>query len=318
MLTNILLSALPLIPIYMGIYLVFVLRNDFDLTLDGTFAWGGGVVAMALTSGIPASVGMGIGVFSGGLLGIVTALIHSRFRIPVFLAGLLMSIALYTLTVRIMGKQTTLSLIGEKPIFDSFPFPFSGNYDLQVITVLTVAALATLLFVGWFLKTEVGLAMRAAGINPLMARTNGISDKWQLAVALFIANSLAAFSGALVVQTQGFADVSMGSGVVLAGLGGVIIGALITRPTSSKVGRICAAVVVGTLLYQAMLIAALRLGIDPIDLHLVTAAILLGAIGLQQILRNVNARRRGISNSDDSVVDMTGGISMASSLSDKE
>lgn len=294
MIANILISAVPLIPVYLAIYLLFLMRNDFDLTLGGTFGVGGAVTAVLLIGGVPVPLAMLAGVLAGGLLGLVTALLHSKLRIPIFLAGLVMLIALYSVALRVMDKKPTIGLTGTTTILSPLEDIGGDAFYYAASAILGSVVLLALVIVGLFLKTEIGLAVRASGINTQMARSNGIDDKRTAAIALFVGNALAALSGALVVQSQSFVAVSMTQGtVVLSGLGGVIIGSFITRPTSSKVLRIMAAVVVGALIYQLIVVVALELGLDPVDMNLVTAGTLVVAVAIQLVVRKVVATSRG-------------------------
>lgn len=317
MISNILLTAVPLVPLYLGIYLVFLMRNDFDLSLEGTFAVGGAITATMVVHGTPAYVAMPVSVLVGGLLGLVTATLHARLKIPVFLAGLVMSIALYSVALRVLDKQPTLSILGESTIIAPFDDLVGNAFNLAVILTLAAVVVVALVLVAGFLSTELGLALRTAGINAKMARSNGFNDKAGVAYALFIANALASLSGALIVQTQGFADVSMGRGVVISGLGGVVVGTLIMRPSSSKLVRIFAAVVLGTIIYQAILVIALKLGLDPVDLNLVTAGTLVAAIAIQMGARGATARGRR-NNSDVQIMREATGTALVRTLAGKD
>lgn len=316
MISNILLTAAPLVPLYFGIYLVFLMRNDFDLSLEGTFAVGGAATAALVTQGVSGWAAMPAAVVICAALGLVTATIHARLRIPVFLAGLVMSIALYSVALRIMDKQPTLSILGEETVLSRFDDLSGTSYDVAVLLLLGAIVVVALVLVAVFLGTELGLALRTAGINPKMARSNGFNDKTGVAMALVIANGLAGLSGSLIVQTQGFADVGMGRGIVISGLGGVVLGTLLLRPSSSKLGRVFLAVVVGTVAYQAILIIALRMGLDPVDLNLITAATLVVAIAIQLGVRNATARGRR-NNRDATIMREGTGTDLVRALSGK-
>ena len=132
-----------------------------------------------------------------------------------------------------------------------------------------------------FLKTEIGLAIRASGFNPLMVRSQGVDDRWVLVLSLALANGLAGLSGNLMVQVQGFADVNVGTGTFVSGVGAVLLGSLVLNPTGSKVVRSVTAVLVGTLLYRFVLVGALRLGLPAGDLRGVTALTLVVAVAAQ-------------------------------------
>jgi len=290
---NAVLTAVPLIPLYLGIYLVFLMRNDFDLTLGGTYGLGGAIAAILLIHHVHYTVAILAAAVGGGLIGLVTAFMHSKLRIPIFLAGLIMLTALYTISLRVMNKKPTISLTSSDTILSGLAGVNGDAFYFAAAGILGIVALIALVAVGAFLKTEVGLALRASGINVQMARSNGFNDKFGAALALLVSNALAALSGALVVQSQAFVAVSMSQGtVILSALAGVIIGALVARPTSSKVLRVMLAVAMGAVIYQLMIVVALELGLDPVDLNLVTALILVLAIAAQILVRRAVALTR--------------------------
>jgi putative tryptophan/tyrosine transport system permease protein len=278
-----LVTGLPLIPMFLGVYIVLRLREDFDLTVQGSLALGAGVTAISMSHGAPAMLGIVLGVAAGGLAGVATSLIHLWLRIPVLMAGLVMNLALFTITLRVMGMPT-ISLIGRPTIFHELTSTSGPTTDAVVVVLLLVIVAIVLTSFGLFLKTEIGLALRASGVNARMVRSQGGNDNALLVLALVISNSLSAFSGALIVQVQGFADVNMGSGMFIAGAGAVLLGSLLLKPTGSRVIRTVLAVLIGGLLYQAIQISALRLGLPAGDLQAVTALTLILAVAAQRYL----------------------------------
>lgn len=285
--TDTLVAGLPLLPVVMGIYLVVRIRADFDLTVDGSFTLGGAITAVLLNQGAPVVVAMAAGVAAGMLAGLTTALIHLTLRIPVILAGLVMSIGMYTLDLRVLGRPS-VSLGVADTLFSPFESLPPRTRDWAMIAVTAGIALTFLVVVGYLLLTEIGLALRATGINPRMARAQGIDDRRSLALCLGLANASAGLSGSLAVQSQGFADVGTGTGILLAGIGAVMLGELIARTRGgSAVVRIVAGVVAGTLVYRLVLVGALRAGLAPTDLQGVTAVTLLAAVVLNRALPNL-------------------------------
>ena len=291
-----LVAALPLVPVFMGIYMVFRIRADFDLTIDGSFTLGGAVAAVALIHGIPVPAAMALAVSAAGVAGLITAILHLTLKIQVLLAGLVMSLALFSVNLHVMGSPT-VSLGFASTIFSSTN---NLSYDAQSLAVCGILAALLVVVLGGlalFLKTEVGLALRTTGVNARMARSQGVNDNALMAFSLFIANSLAGLGGSLVVQNQGFADVNMGTGTFVAGVGAVLLGELLLRPAGSKVVRIMFAVVTGTVLYELVLVVALREGLAASDLNGATALTLIVAVAAQRYLRPVlgswTPRRRG-------------------------
>jgi len=289
-----LIAALPLVPVFMGIYIVFRIRNDFDLTIEGSFAIGGAVVAVALIHGLPVPVAMILAVITSAAAGLVTAVLHLALRIPVLLAGLVMSLGLFSVNLHVMGSPT-LSLGAEATLFSSTSGLGANQASLASSGILALILLIVLGAFALFLKTEVGLALRTTGVNTRMARSQGVNDKALMALSLIIANALAGLAGSLVVQNQGFVDVNMGTGTFVAGVGAVLLGELLLRPAGSKVVRIVLAVVAGAIVYELILVGALREGLGASDLNGATALTLIIAVAAQRYLRPFFGRwtRRG-------------------------
>jgi putative ABC transport system permease protein len=279
-----LVAALPLVPVFMGIYMVFRIRADFDLTIDGSFALGGAVVAVALMHAVPVPVAMILAVMAAGATGLVTALLHLTLRIPVLLAGLVMSLGLFSVNLHVLGSPT-LSLGTGSTLFSSAADLSFNKASLAISGLLAVILLVVLGAFALFLKTEIGLALRTTGVNERMARSQGVNDKALMALSLVIANGLAGLAGCLVVQNQGFVDVNMGTGTFVAGVGAVLLGELLLRPSGSKVLRIVLAVVAGAIVYELILVVALREGLAASDLSGATALTLIVAVAAQRYLR---------------------------------
>ena len=273
-LVDALVTGLPLLPAFVGIYLVFVMRNDFDLTVEASFTMGGALTGVALLSAVPFPVAIAIGSLSAALMGCITASLHILLRIPTILAGLIMSIGFYSVNLRLLGSPS-ISLAETQTMF-SWAQSFERHAaDFATIAILVPFLLALLGLLGMFLLTDFGLALRSSGVNPTMARSQGVNDHSATIASLALANGLVGLSGSMVVQNQGFADINMGSGLLLAGIGGVLLGELLLRPTGSKVVRAMIAVATGTLLSRLTLAAALRVGLNASDLKAVTALVLI-------------------------------------------
>jgi putative ABC transport system permease protein len=194
-------------------------------------------------------------------------------------AGILTTTGLYSITLRLMGRSN-IPLTDLRLTIDSWPdlgFASDGRWLLALL--LVVAGLIGLLTL--LLATDLGLALRALGNNPVMARSNGVSTRRGLTLGIAAANALVALAGALVATYQGFADVTMGLGSLILGLGAVIVGESVLRPRSVPMALL--AVVLGSVLFRAMIALALQLGMDPVDLKLATALLLLAALGLGRL-----------------------------------
>jgi putative ABC transport system permease protein len=273
-------TGLPYVPVFLGVYMIFRLRDDFDLTIDGSFTMGAVVVAVALQHGVNPVLAMLMAVAASAFCGVITGFLHLTLSIPILLAGLVMSIGLVSVNLTILGTPT-VNLDTTRTVLSLL----SGNRapaEGTMIAVLGGFAFVVLAAMALFLRTEKGLALRATGINVRMARSVGINDKALMLLSLTLANGLAGLSGSLVVQSQGYADVNMGTGTLIAGVGAVLLGELLLRPTGSRVVRIMTAVLAGSLLYELILVAALRVGLPAGDLQGVTALTLIVAVAARQ------------------------------------
>lgn len=263
----------------LGTYLTLRVLNFPDLTVDGSFALGGGAAAVLISQGLPVPLALGLAVGLGCLAGLVTGLIHTRLGVNDLFAGILTTTGLYSITLRLMGRsniplpQTPAGILG---------LPDLGlGLDGQWAVALTLATLGLILLIALLLATDVGLALRALGNNPAMARANGINQRRGLTLGISAANGLVALAGGLVATYQGFADVTMGIGSLILGLGMVIIGESVLRPRSVPMALL--AVAVGAILFRTMIAIALQLGLEPVDLKLATALLLLIALAFGRL-----------------------------------
>ena len=276
----------------LGVYLSFRVLDFPDLTVDGSFPLGAAVVAALIIKGVPPLIATGLAVGAGAIAGLCTATLNVKFKILNLLASILTMIALYSINLRIMGRPN-LPLLNQPTLFQPInnfiqswpePIPTFGN----TILLATIALITKLIF-DWFLQSEIGLAMRATGTNPAMARSQGISTSAMILLGMAIANGLAAFAGALFAQLNGGADVGMGIGTIIFGLAAVIGGETIFSRLSIVQATIGA--IVGSILYRIVIAIALQadvLGIQSQDLNLVTAVLVTIALVLPNKLRIKN------------------------------
>lgn len=256
----------------LGVFLSFRVINFPDLTVDGSFPLGGAVAAALIVAGWNPFAATAVAIAAGALSGALTAWLNVHLRIMQLLASILVMIALYSVNLRVMGKPN-VALISEPTVFSLVAIDGVPEYWLKPM-VLVVVVLAAKALLDWFLASEAGLAMRATGGNPRMARAQGISTDRQTLAGLALSNALVALAGALFVQTQGGADISMGVGTIVIGLAAVIIGETLL-PTRSLVLTTLACVL-GAVLYRFFIAAALNtdfMGLKAQDLNLVTAVL---------------------------------------------
>lgn len=274
---NVILSGLEQGLIYafmaMGVLLTFEMLGFPDLTVEGTFPFGAAVSARAVVEGLNPLAAVLLGGLMGALAGAATGLMHTRLRINNILAGIITASALYTMMLRVMGRPNT-PLLAYESVYDQvlgwFGLPLS---HLLIILVLALAVLVTCYGLGWFLSTDLGLAIRATGNNEQMIRVLGVNTDYTKLLALTIANFLVGLSGALASQAQGFADVGMGIGVLVAAIASVILGLSICGRRS--VFYMLAGVILGSVFYRAILALAFRLGFPAHDFKLITALLVL-------------------------------------------
>lgn len=256
----------------LGVLISFRILDFPDLTADGSFPLGGAVAALAIVSGINPWMACILGMLAGAAAGTVTALLNVKLGILHLLSGILVMTALYSVNLRIMGAPN-LSLLGEPTVFAPFIQGSNGVW-VRVLVALGVVVIAKL-FLDWFFSTQTGLAMRATGSNTKMAQAQGINTSWMIVLGIAISNGLIALSGALFVQTQGGADVSIGIGTIVIGLAAVIIGETVL--TAKRIFWITLSVIIGSVLYKLFIQIALSsqtlrsIGFGPQDLNLVTA-----------------------------------------------
>ncbi|QOF73997.1 ABC transporter permease [Aminobacter sp. SR38] len=270
----------------LGIMIPFRLLSFPDLTSEGAFPLGGCVCATLLLAGYPPLLATVVAMLAGVGAGAATALVHLRFRINSLLAGILVFTALYSANMRVLGRSN-IALFNTDNIFTQINPAILTDVRLQVATfaVLIVVALVAL---RWYLATQAGAALRVIGINPELAPSLGISIWTYTIVGLGVASGLTALGGALIVQLQGYADVGMGTGILINGLASLVIGETITG--RQTVTRQLLAPVVGAMVYYQLVSLALSIGLQPSDLKVVTAGFVLVTLGLP-MLRGRSAMR---------------------------
>ncbi len=264
----------------LGVYLTFRILEFADLTVDGSFATGAAVTGITIVNGADPIVATVAGFFSGMVAGAITGVLHTKANIDGLLAGILTQIGLYSINLRIMGTAN-ISLLREDTMLSGLRKAGKlGSGSWEGALILLPVVLVVLLVIIWFLHTDLGLAMRATGDNAEMIQSFGVSTDLQKILGLSISNGLVALSGSLIAQYQGFADVSMGIGIIVAGLASVIIGqAIIGRLT---VFRAATAVVLGAVLYRVVIYLAIEAGLNPNDTKLISALLVVLALVLPQ------------------------------------
>lgn len=261
-----------------GLFITFRILDIADLSIEGTYPLGGAIAVMTITGGGSPLLAVIFAFFGGCIAGAVTGFLHTKLKIPALLAGILTMIGLYSINLRIMGRATT-SILGEETVYSFFE-----NNMSKVSATLIVGLLATLVvwfFCYIFFGTELGAAIRATGDNPQMIRAQGTNTDVTIMLGLIISNGFVGVTGALLSQSNGYADVNMGTGVLVTGLASIIIGEVLFGTRSFKNWLI--SVVLGSIVYRAVVAFVLWLGMNPNDLKLLTAVIVAVALALPLI-----------------------------------
>jgi putative ABC transport system permease protein len=278
-----------------GVYIASRVLRFPDITPDGSFPLGASVAATLILSGVDPLVASVAAFFAGMLAGYVTGLLHTRLRVTELLAGILVMTALYSVNLHVMGRSN-ISLLDRATLATRLHaiVHSTANWSSDVTfgTVFLVLMLVLGFGLTWFLRTDFGTAMRAAGDNPAMIIAQGVDRRGMVELALALANGLVAFSGALIAQYQGFADVTMGVGTLVAGMAAVILGETL-KPRRWRLGATIVMVAVGAIVFRGLIAVALRIGLNPIDLKLATAAFVLATLALPNL--ELGRRWRGIS-----------------------
>jgi putative ABC transport system permease protein len=281
-----LLQGLCFAGIAFGIYISMKIFNIPDITTDGSYTLGGVVTGAMLSHHQSGYVILPAVVVAGALAGALTGIIHTKLKINALLAGILVMTALYSVNLTILGRSN-LPLLSMPTLFTAVSIITDVNQNSLLILLVFVVVVT--LIIGYLLKTDFGLAMRATGNSEPMIRALGVNTDAMKIIGLAIANALTALSGYLITQLQGFADISMGIGIVIVGLGSVIISeTLINWLQITSVWLSLVLVLAGAIIFQFVLAFTLAIGVDANLLKLVTAVFVLLIVGLPRLSRRTS------------------------------
>lgn len=255
-----------------GVYLTYRILDIADLTTEGSFPLGGAVAAITIVHGTSPIVATVFGFLAGCIAGLVSGLLYTKMKIPALLAGIITMTGLYSINNRVMGKQPNIPLLGEKLIFTPLTDLGFSKVTAAIIIGLIVLIIIILGLV-FFFKTEIGLAIRATGDNMDMSAANGIRTDNMIILGYMLSNGCIALSGALLAQNNGFSDLNSGVGTIVIGLASIIIAEVLFSNKSLGIRLITIAI--GSIIYRFILALVMELGIDPIDLKLCSALILI-------------------------------------------
>ena len=257
----------------LGVYITFRMLDIADLTVDGSFTTGGAVAVVLITSGVNCWLALAAATLAGLIAGLVTGILHTRLGIPAILSGILTQFALYSINLAIMGFSANRAVS-----VDRYALSISSRYINAALITGALIAVALVSVLYWYFGTEHGSAMRATGNNPDMSKALGININSMKVIGLAISNALVAFSGGLMAQYQGFADINMGRGAIVIGLAAVIVGEvfgeMLLKKRMNFYGRLLS-VVSGGIIYYLVVCVALWLKINSNMLKLMTAIIVI-------------------------------------------
>lgn len=274
----------------LGVYISFRILNFADLTVDGSFTTGAATAAALIVAGadpwLATAASIGVGLVAGSITGVL----HAKGGINPLLAGILTQIALYSINLRIMGRAN-VPLLRADTIMSPLREARLLGTPVSVLVFLGLAVVVAGVLV-WLLSTDVGLSMQATGDNESMIRSLGVNTDAMKIFGLALSNGLVALCGALIAQYQGFADIGMGIGLIVAGLASVIIGQAIFGQRTVLVAA--SAVVLGSVIYRLVIQLALMIGFNPNDMKLISAVLVVIALLLPQwdVVRRYRARRQ--------------------------
>ncbi len=288
----------------LGVYISFRIFDFADITAEGSITLGAAVTSILLVSGWSPIAATALGFVAGMAAGSVTGILAMHFQINKLLSGIITMTALYSVNLRIMGRSN-IPLLNERTLmsqveklaqrwFSAPTVPLFGwevgVRDLAILLFVPAFIIAVCILLFLVFRTSLGAAMRATGDNAQMIRALGADDRNMVILGLALSNGLVALSGSMLAQYQGFADVQMGIGMVVWGLASVIIGEALVG--TRQLGFAITGAVMGSVLFRLLVAVALRWGLNPNDLKLITAAFVFAALILPLILRKIPEWKR--------------------------
>ena len=273
----------------LGVYLTFRILNFADMSCEGSFALGGSICAMLMVKHQwNPFVTLIIAILAGMAAGFITGFLHTKLKIPAILSGILTMIGLYSVNLRVMGQANT-SLIGQNTIISIFKglLPEAKELGMKDSTLQVwvtmgvglICIIAVIAVLYWFFGTEIGCCIRATGNNENMVRAQGVNTDKMKILGLIISNGLIALAGALVTQSQGYADVNMGVGAIVIGLASIVMGEVLLYRVKNFAAKLVA-ILLGSVIYRIIIAMVLQFGMDTDDMKLLTAVVVALALSV--------------------------------------
>ncbi len=269
----------------LGVFLTYRVLDIADLTVEGSYPLGAAVAISYIAGGGSPIVAILLAFLAASIAGAVTALLHTKLQIPALLAGILTMIGLYSINLRVMGGRSNISILRMDNIYTFFEnFGLGKNESILVCGLIFVVAIIVFLY--WFFGTEIGAAIRATGSNKQMIRAQGINTDVTTIICLMLGNGLIGIAGALIGQSQSFADAGMGTGTIVIGLASIIIGEVLFGTRNFMNWLL--AIVGGSIAYRFVVAVVLQLGFNQNDMKLLTAVIVALALAMPLIKAKIS------------------------------
>lgn len=282
MIEGILVEGLLYGIVALGVFITFRMLNFPDLSVDGTFPLGAAIMAIAVTNRVPLPLAL-LGAFAGGLVaGAVTATIHNKLKVPHLLAGILTMTMLWSINIRVLAGRANLPLLRQRTILSAVTEAFDPLLaePWSVLLFFVCVSLAIKSLLDLFFHTDLGLTLGAMGDNQQMVISQGVNPEWLKVIGVSLSNAIVATGGAFAAQFQGFADVNMGQGIVIAGLASVMIGEFLLR--SNRIGVLTLRVLLGSIVFRGIMFLGRYYGyyinLTPNDLRLITGLLVVAAL----------------------------------------
>jgi putative ABC transport system permease protein len=281
----------------LGVYITFRILDFPDLTVDGSFPLGAAIMAILITNGVNLILALLLAVVGGLISGVVTAVIHNKLKIPSLLAGILTMTMLYSINIRVLGNKANLPLLRKETILSRMTEILSPLVSQDYAVLIFFFGLSAVIVGGLvlFFHTDLGLTLGAMGDNEQMVITQGVNPEILKMIGVGVANGLVALSGAFAAQYQGFADISLGQGIIITGLASVMIGEFLLQ--TNRISLLLSRAILGSILFKGIMYAGRYYGyyvnMTPNDLKLITGILIILSLILTKF-RNIRVKKRSV------------------------
>lgn len=279
----------------LGVYITYKVLNVSDLTVDGSFATGGAVFAILLLNGFDSTLCLLLATIAGGICGLITGILHTKFKIPAILAGILTQLGLYSINLRILGDKANVSIANFQTNISFLSKFFSLNHSRAGMLLGFIISLICILIIYYLLGTELGATIRATGNNEKMIRALGVNTDSVKLLGIVLSNALIGLSGAMLVQMNKYADVGMGKGAIVYGLASIVIGDVFFRKFSNFGIKLFSSVF-GCIVFFIIRAIVIRLGLKANDMQLISSVIVVFALAMPIFKENIVIKNIGFKN----------------------